>query len=176
MRLPTPDKINDVAELKEKIAASEVAIMTRYVGINVAQVTNLRKRLREAEVDYKVYKNTLATRALNELGLGEAAQFMEGPTAWAFSKDPVTPAKILREFAATSKFVAMEGGVLAGRVVTKEQLDSLATLPSRDQLLAQVVGTIAMPLRNLLGVLNAVPRDLVSVLDEIRKKKEAEAA
>lgn len=176
MRLPTPDKINDVAELKEKIAASEVAIMTRYVGINVAQVTNLRKRLREAEVDYKVYKNTLATRALNELGLGEAAQFMEGPTAWAFSKDPVTPAKILREFTATSKFVAMQGGVLAGRVVTKEQLDSLATLPSRDQLLAQVVGTIAMPLRNLLGVLNAVPRDLVSVLDEIRKKKEAEAA
>ena len=176
MRLPTPDKINAVAELKEKIATSEVAIMTRYVGINVAKVTDLRKRLREADVDYKVYKNTLATRALDELGLGEAAQFMEGPIAWAFSKDPVAPAKILREFATTSKFVTMAGGVLSGRVVTKEQLDALATLPSRDQLIAQVVGTIAMPMRNLLGVLNAVPRDLVSVIDEIRKKKEAEAA
>lgn len=168
-----PEKAASVAELKERIQGSEIAIITSYQGINVEAVNNLRKTLREAGVEYKVYKNTLATIALRELGLEAAAASINGPTAWAFCADPVTPAKILKDLSATSKFLVMNGGVLSGKVVSGEQLIALASLPSREALIAQVVGTIAMPLRNLVGTLNALPRNLVNVLDQIKKQKEA---
>ncbi len=176
--MPTQEKIATVAELKEKLQGNEIAIISQYMGINVAQVTDLRHRMREAGVDYRVYKNNLARLALRELDLEEAADFMEGPTAWAFCSDPVTPAKLLKDFAKEVKFVSMGGGVLEGKVVTAEQLQALADLPPREQMLAILVGTIAAPLRNLVGVMNAVPRNLVNVLDQIKKQKEegAEAA
>lgn len=169
-----PEKIASVSEIKERLEKYEIAIATKYVGINVEQVTELRRKLRDAGVEYKVYKNTLTRRALKELDLEAAADCMEGPTAWAFSADPVAPAKILKEFSKKSKQVGMMGGVLGGKPVTADQLNALASLPSREQLLAQVVGTIAAPLRNLVGTLNAVPRNLVSVIDQIQKKKPAE--
>ncbi|MBI2423669.1 MAG: 50S ribosomal protein L10 [Candidatus Hydrogenedentes bacterium] len=170
-----PEKIASVAEFKERLEASEIAIVTQYVGITVAQVTELRVKLREAGVEYKVYKNTLARRALAELGLEGAADTMNGPTAWAFSKDPVAPAKILKEYGRLIKKVTMSGGVLNGRVLNAQDVQNLADLPSRDQLLAIVVGTIAAPLRNTIGTLNALPRNLVNVLDQIQKQK-SEAA
>lgn len=169
-----PEKIASVAEIKERIESNEIAIASTYVGINVSLVTELRKSLRDAGVEYKVYKNTLARRALRELDLESAADCMEGPMAWAFSSDPVAPAKILKEFAKKSKKVTMVGGVLGGKAVTAEQLTALASLPSREQLLGQVVGTIAAPLSNLVGVLNAMPRNLVNVIDQIQKQKAAE--
>lgn len=168
-----PEKAAAVAELKQRLQESEIAIITGYQGINVEADTALRQKLRDSGVEYKVYKNTLATIALRELGLEGAAQYINGPTAWAFCKDPVAPAKILKEIAATNKFVIMNGGVLSGKVVSGAQLEALASLPSREALIAQVVGTIAMPLRNLVGTLNALPRNLVNVLDQIKKQKEA---
>ncbi len=174
--MPTKEKIEAVAELKERLTTCQIAIAAKYVGMNVFQATNLRTKLRENGVEFKVYKNTLARRALNELGMGAAADFMEGPTAWAFSKDPVAPAKVLKEFGKEVPFVMMQGGVLSGQPVTAAQLEALAGLPSRDQLLAQVVGTMVMPLRNAVGVLSALPRNLVNALDQIRKQKEEQAA
>jgi len=174
--LANPEKVKIVAELKDRIADSEIVILTRYIGINVEQVTELRKRLREQGVVFKVYKNTLAKLALDELGLSDAVTYLEGPTAWAFSDDPVTPAKILKEFAKGAKMVGMNGGIFNGKVVSEEELDALAVLPPRDVLLALVVWTVAAPLRNLVGTLNALPRNLVSVLDEIRKQKEQQEA
>ena len=171
-----PEKIAAVAEMKERLESCEIAIATQYVGINVEKVTELRRQLRAAGIEFKVYKNTLARRALKELDLEGAADFMSGPTAWAFSNDPVAPAKILRDFAKKSPKVQMVGGVLNGKPVNGEQLKALATLPTREQLLGQVVGTIAAPLRNFVGVLNAVPRNLVSVIDQIEKKKSEESA
>ncbi|HPO15615.1 MAG TPA: 50S ribosomal protein L10 [Candidatus Hydrogenedentes bacterium] len=176
MPLPTQDKISAVAEFKDKLANSEVAVATTYIGINVAQVTDLRNRMRAAGIDFKVYKNTLARLALREMDVEGAADFMEGPTAWAFSKDPVAPAKILKQYSNEVKFVSMMGGVLNGKVVNKAQLVALASLPPREQLLAQVVGTIAAPLSQFVGVLNALPRNLVNVLDQIRKQKEEAGA
>jgi large subunit ribosomal protein L10 len=172
--LATPKKIADVAEIKERLEANDIAIATQYIGITVEQVTDLRKQLRDAGVEFKVYKNTLARRALKEIDAESAADYMDGPTAWAFSKDPVAPAKIIKDFAKEVKTVAMVGGVLDGKAVDASQLDALASLPSRDQLIAQVVGTIAAPLRNLVGTLNAVPRNLVSVIDQVQKKKAEE--
>lgn len=174
--MPKSEKITAVSEIRRRLQENDIAILTKYIGINVAQVTELRSKLRAAGVEFKVYKNTLGRLALRELGLEAAADFMEGPTAWAFSKDPVAPAKILKEFSGNLKFVSMVGGVLEGKVVTKAQLESLASMPGRDQLRAQLIGTIAAPLRSLAGVLNALPRNLVNVLDQIRKQKEAGSA
>jgi large subunit ribosomal protein L10 len=172
----TPEKEAAIAELKEKIQNSTVAIMSQYKGISAEQVTTLRAKLREENITYKVYKNTLAKRALDELELSDAHQFIDGPTAWAFSEDPVAPAKILKEFSKKVKVIALMGGILDGQIVDAAKLGKLADLPSRDQLLAQVVGTIAMPLRDLVGTLNAVPRNMVQVIEAIRKKKEEEEA
>ena len=171
-----PEKIQAVAELKDRLQSHTVAIATQYKGVTVEQVTDLRRKLRAAGVEFKVYKNTLVKRALDELGITGGAGLLEGPTAWAFSKDPVAPAKIIRDFAKEVKVVAMNGGILEGRAISKAQVESLATLPPKEVLLAQVIGTIAAPLRNLLGVLNGVPRNLVSVLDQIRRQKEEAAA
>lgn len=167
-----PEKEAVVQDIKERIEGNQIAIVSQYIGITAEQATALRKSLRENDVSYTVFKNTLAKRALDDLGLGDAASFMEGPTAWAFSKDPVTPAKLLKEFGKTNPKVTMTGGILEGKVVTVDQLKALADLPSRDVLLAQVVGTIAAPLRNFVGTLSAVPRNLVNVLDQIKKQKE----
>lgn len=172
MQLPKPEKIEAVDEFRTRLQGCSVAVATQYQGVRVEQVTELRRRLREANIQFKVYKNTLAKRVLDEMNLGDAAEFMVGPTAWAFSKDPVAPSKIIKEFAKDVKTVSFSGGVLEGRVISQAQMEALASLPPREVLLAQVVGTIAAPLRNAVGVLNALPRNLVNVLDQIRKQKE----
>lgn len=174
--MATQQKIESVAELKEKLQGHHLAIATKYIGINADQVSRLRKQLRDKQVDYKVYKNTLAKRALDELNLGDAAKFMDGPTAWAFSNDPVSPSKVFKDFSKDVPQVEMLGGILDGKIVTKSQLEALASLPSREVLLSQVVGTIAAPIRNVVSAINAVPSGLVNVLDQIRKKKEETAA
>lgn len=165
-----------VAEIKENIENNSIAILTKYQGITVAEVTDLRTKLREQNVTYKVYKNTLAKRALDDLGYSDATAYMEGPTAWAFSTDPVAPAKALKEFGKSVKVIEMQGGILDGAPVGPEKLAQLADLPTHEQLLAQVVGTIAMPLRKFVGTLNAVPRDFVNVVDQIKKQKEEAGA
>lgn len=171
-----PEKEAAVQELKDNIEKCTVAIMSKYQGVTVAEVTELRAKLRESNITFKVYKNTLAKRALDELELSDAVLYMDGPTVWAFSEDPVAPAKILKEFAKDVEAVKMQGGILEGRTVDASMLDSLADLPSQEQLLAQVVGTIAMPLRKFLGTLEAVPRNMVNVIEAIRKKQEEEGA
>lgn len=172
-----PDKVEAVEEIKAKIEGHSISILTQYQGITVEQVTDLRARLRGEGVTFKVYKNTLAKRALDDLGLSEAVAYIEGPIAWAFCADPVAPAKILKIFSKEVKAIVMRGGILDGKPVSSEQLQSLADLPSQDQLRAQLAATLAAPLRNFVGVLSAVPRNLANVLDQVRKQKEeAEAA
>lgn len=171
-----PAKVAVIAEFKESIEKHAIAIATQFQGITVAEVTDLRSKLRAENVTFKVYKNTLVQRALDELEFPGAKEFMEGPTAWAFCEDPVAPAKILKDFGRQVKAIVMRGAIFEGNLLETAQLERLASLPGRQALLAQVVGTIALPLRNLVGVLNAVPRNLVNVLDQIKKKKEEEEA
>ena len=174
--MATPKKEAAIAELKSNLENCSIAIMTQYQGITVAEVTELRAKLRSENVTFKVFKNNLAKIALDELDLSDAVGFMEGPTAWAFCEDPVTPARILKEFSKEVDVLKMRGGVLDGSPVDAAMLSNLADLPSHEQLLAQVVGTIAMPLRNLVGVLSAVPRSMVNVVDAIRRKQEEASA
>jgi len=172
----TQQKIDSIAEMRGNLEGHQLAVLTKYIGINADQVSRLRKQLREKQVEYKVFKNTLAKRALDELELGEAAKFMDGPTAWAFANDPVAPSKIFKDFSKEVPQVEMLGGILDGKIITKSQLEVLANLPPREVLLAQIIGTIQAPIRNAVSTINAVPSGLVNVLDQIRKKKEETAA
>lgn len=164
-----------VAEIKQKLEESTAVILTNYRGLNVAQMTQLRAKLREAGVEYKVLKNTLTRLAAHQVGLEGLDDYLTGPTAIAFSKDPVAPAKILSNFAKENKALEIKAGVLEGKIIDLEGVKALASLPSREELLAKVVGGMQAPIYGLAFVLSGCLRNLVYVLDAVRKQKEASA-
>lgn len=169
-----PYKEQAVAEIKERLENSKGIVITDYRGLNVAEATELRKKLREAGVDYKVLKNTLTWIAAQQIGLNDLEDYLKGPTAIAFNeKDPVTPAKILIDFAKDHKALEIKGGVVEGKVVDAKQVKDLADLPSREVLIAQVLAGMQAPIAGFVTVLNGLPRNLVYALDQIRQKKEA---
>ncbi|WP_227764095.1 50S ribosomal protein L10 [Zhaonella formicivorans] len=168
-------KQQQVAEIKQKLQESVAAVLTDYRGLNVAQVTKLRTQLREAGVEYKVLKNTLTSLAAHELGLESLDAYLSGPTAIAFSHDPVAPAKVLFDFAKANKALEIKGGVLEGKVIDFNQVKALADLPSKEQLLAKVLGGMQAPLYGMAAVLNGPLRNFVYALEAIRKQKEAQA-
>lgn len=169
-------KEQTVQEITEKLQNSMTAVITDYRGLNVAQATKLRNELRDANVEYKVLKNTLTKIAAQNIGLDGLKQYLEGPTAIAFSsKDPVAPAKVLAKFAKDNKVLEIKGGVLEGKVVSLDQIRALAELPSREELLAQVVRGMQSPLVGMANVLSGPLRNMVNVLDAIRKEKEVQA-
>lgn len=162
-----------VAEIKGKINTSIVTLIVNYQGLNVAEMTALRRKLREAGVEFKVVKNTLTHRAIQELGLEGLYPVLEGPTAIAYSADdPVAPAKILMEVAKNKKTFQIKAGVLQGKVIGPEEVKALADLPSKEELLAKVVGVFQAPIAGLVNVLAGNLRNLVYVLEAIRKQKE----
>ncbi|MBC7106310.1 MAG: 50S ribosomal protein L10 [Firmicutes bacterium] len=164
------------AELREKLGRARVVILSDYRGLNVAALTLLRRRLREAEGEFKVVKNTVAKRVAAALGLGDLLGYLEGPTAMAFGYgDPALSAKVLSDFAREFRQLEVKGGILEGRVVPPEQVKALASLPPRPVLLAQVVGGVQAPLYGLVGALGGVLRGLVYALEGIRKLRAEEA-
>lgn len=170
------DKEPVVREIKEKLEASKGAVLTDYRGLNVSEITELRRKLREAGVEYKVVKNTLTIIAAKELGIEEIDTYLEGPTAIAFGiEDAVAPAKIISDFAKDHKALEMKAGLLEGKVIGIDQIKALANLPSREVLLAQVVGGMQAPLYGMVNVLQGSLRNLVYVLDAVRAKQEAQA-
>jgi len=166
-----------VSEIKEKLKLAQVAVLTDYRGLTVAEMNELRRKLREANIEYRVIKNTLARLAAKDIGLEGLKDFLEGPTAIAFgTEDPVAPAKIISEYAKDHKALEIKGGVLEGQIVSLEKVKALADLPSKEQLLAQVVSVMQSPIINLVNVLNAPIRDFVMVVDAVRRKREQEAS
>lgn len=165
-----------VESIKENLQKAQVSVLTDYRGLSVAEISELRKRLREAGVDFKVVKNTLTWRAAQDIGLSELEGYLEGPTAIAFGiTDPVSPAKLLIEFAKTHKALEIKGGVLEGSVIPVEKVRALADLPSREQLLGQIVSAMQAPISGLVNVLQAPIRNLAYALDGLRAQKEQEA-
>lgn len=163
-----------VGDIKEKIEKAQSVILLDYRGLTVEQVTNLRDQMRKAGVEYKVIKNTMLTRAANELGITGTEEMFQGPTACAFGyADPAAPAKILVDFIKKVKKTEIKGGMLDGKVVGIDQIKYLADLPSKEVLVAKLLGTMNAPITNFVGVLSGVPRALVCALNAIREQKEA---
>ena len=161
----------------EKLTKAQSVVLVDFRGLTVQEATELRKKLREAGVELKVTKNTLTRLAAEKADLKDLHAYLEGPTALAFGyEDPVSPAKILSDFAKDHKKLELKGGVLEGRVIDQAMVTALAELPTREVLLGQLVGLMQAPIRNLAYVLSAPIRNTVYVLDAVRQKEEGEVA
>ncbi|MFH5962994.1 50S ribosomal protein L10 [Clostridium perfringens] len=146
-----------VAEIKEKLEKAQSVVLASYQGLTVEQDTNLRKSLREAGVEYKVYKNTLVTLAAKELGFDGIVEYLEGPVSIAFGyEDANAPARILNDFAKENKKLELKAAIVEGTVYNKEQTEQLAAIPSREVLLAKLLGSIKSPLSNFAYLLSAI--------------------
>ncbi|MDQ0508799.1 50S ribosomal protein L10 [Aedoeadaptatus ivorii] len=170
-------KIDLVNEIKEKIENSQSIVFVDNKGMTVEQVTELRKQLRENGVDYKVYKNTMLKRAFDALGYEDVKEHLVGPSAVAFGlEDAVQPAKILFDFAKDNDRIEIKAGFLDGKAVDVAAVETLAKLPSREVLIAQLLGGLNAPIQGLATVLSANIKGLAVALDQIREKKEQETA
>lgn len=172
-----PEKANKVAELKELLSSSKGVILVNYASLNVADDTELRKQMREAGIKYLVAKNTFLRIAAKEAGLEGLDAYLEHNTAVAFSpEDPVAPAKILNDFSKKHEALQLKCGALDGKVISVEEVKALAELPSREELLAKLVGSMQAPISGAVNVLQGVIRNFVYVVDAVREKKEKESA
>jgi|SRR5690625_238866 len=146
-----------VQEIADKFTESQSTVLVDYRGLNVEEVTALRKELRDNNVDYKVYKNTLARRAIADTDLSELTESLVGPTAIAFSKeDVIAPAKILHEFSKKHDALEIKGGVIEGKVATLDELQELSTLPDHDGLVSMLLSVLQAPIRNLAYATKAI--------------------
>ena len=171
--MPRPEKEKLVEELTEKLSRSEITILADYTGINVQAVTQLRDEFRKSSVEYRIYKNTLARLAATNSGLEPLLEHLTGPTGYIFSDDPVAPAKILADFIKSNPSMSIKCAVLKGELIDESQVKSIASLPPREILLAQLLGQLMAPASGLVNVLSGPIRNLVYVLEDLRKKKEA---
>lgn len=146
-----------VNEIAEKLRESNSAILTDYRGLTVAEMTALRKELREAGVEFKVLKNTLTRRATAQTNLTVLDPFLVGPTAIAFSKDDaVAPAKVLHKFAKDHQALEIKAGIVEGKLVNVDEIKALADLPSREGLLSMLLSVLQAPIRNFALAIKAV--------------------
>ena len=158
----------------EKLAAAKAAYLTDYRGINVDEANTLRGELLKTGVEYRVVKNTLLKLALKGTANECLFDHLNGPTSLTIvSDDPVAPAKVLSDFAKKVKAFDLKAGVLDGKLLSIDDINALAALPSREVLLAKMLGSINSPISNFVGVLAAVNRSLVQVLAAVRDQKEA---
>lgn len=163
MEDPRPDKVAVVDEVREHFSGADAALLTEYRGIDVTDMQTLRRSLREAGGQYKIYKNTLVRFAARDLGL-EIEDLLTGPTAIAFvpsdgGGDPVTVAKALRDFAKGNPNLVVKGGVLGDSILSEADAKALADIAPREELLAKLAGLMAAPMQQFAGLLQAVPRD-----------------
>ncbi|MBL4938650.1 50S ribosomal protein L10 [Clostridium sp. YIM B02515] len=146
-----------VLEIKEKMEKAQGMVFAKYQGLTVEEDTELRKKLREAGIEYKVYKNTLTTLAAKELGLDGIVSFLEGPVSVAFGYEEATaPARVLNDFAKAHKKLELKAGIVEGTVFDAKGVEKLASIPSREVLIAQLLGSFKAPVSNLAYLLNAI--------------------
>ena len=165
-------KTGKVKFLEAKFAGAKAAVLSDYCGLNVQEISDLRGMLRKADVELHVVKNTLARRAVESTHLKPLAEYVKGPTAIALTiDDAVGMAKVLADYARKEPKLDIRAGIVEGRVLTAEQIVQVAELPSREVLLAQMLGAMQNPLFGLVGVLHGVLRQLLYALVAIKEAK-----
>jgi large subunit ribosomal protein L10 len=169
------EKSEIIAQAKELINNSTAIYLTDYAKINVADISDLRNQFRKEGVNYKVIKNTLFKRALVESGKFEKlADHLEGMTGFAFaSTNPVAPAKIIKKYNDASQKLPLKACYIETQYYDGSRLAELAALPSKEEVIAGILGSLNSPASGIVGAISAVIRDLVSVVDEVSKKKAA---
>lgn len=172
-----PEKVAIVNEIEERLTKVQGAVVADYRGLNAAEMTALRKELREAGIEFKVLKNTLTILAAEKLEMHDLIPLLSGPTAFAFGyEDQVTAAKIISEFAKKNRNLEIKGGILEGKVLDPAGVGSLADLPSREVLLSMVARAMQGPMAGMVNVLQGNIRNLVYALEAVRKQKEEASA
>ena len=175
--MPTLEKVDKVEELTAALSNAKVIYLADFTGLDVAKVTGLRNKLRDAEVSYQVVKNRLAKRAAAEAGIFGLDEHLVGPTAIAFtSEDPIAPAKILQDFADEDDTFFIKLGFMDGQILSPNEIEALSKLPSREELLGKVLGSVQSPMYGLAGVLNGLLRNLVGVIGAIEEKQKSSDA
>jgi large subunit ribosomal protein L10 len=164
-----------VSELAQKLRGASALYFTDFTGLNVKRMTDLRRRLRKSGVEYVVIKNTLALRAVNESGL--VSERLRGPTGLVLARDAVTAAKLLSDFAKENDAKpTVKGGLLDGRALDSAQVKQLATMPSRDQMLAELGAGLQSPMVAFVGALNGLLYMFAGALEALRTQREGAAA
>ena len=172
---PRADKVAVVNEVRGRLEASEGALLTEYRGLSVADLAELRRELANAGGEYKIYKNTLVRLAVADGPQAPIQDLLTGPTAIAFVDGDVSAvAKALRDFARSNPSLVVKGGIVGDGLLSASEITVLADLPSRDALLAQVAGALAAPIRQLAGLIEALPRNLAFGLSALVAKREDE--
>lgn len=172
MRIKEKQQIAE--DLRDRLSKSAIIVLTDYKGLDVAAMNDLRRRLRAEQIEYQVVKNTLLIRAAEDNDIALIKDYFKGPSAIALSyEDPVAPAKVLSQFAKENKKLEIKVGVMNGQVLDADDIKALATLPSREVLLGQLLSALNAIPTSFVRTLAEVPRSVVSVLAAIRDQKEA---
>ena len=169
------EKSEIISEIKEILESSSAIYLTDYHGINVEDISTLRNQFRNEGVRYKVYKNTLVKRALEEAGkFDKVADHLTGMTGFAFTTtNPLAPAKIINKYFGDKQKLSLKACYVEGEYFDGSQLKVLATLPTKNELIAGIMGSLNSPISGIVGAINAVMRDLVSVVEQISQKQAA---
>ncbi len=171
--MPQPEKILKVEELSETLGNAKSIFMTDFSGLSVEDMTKLRRELRKVDVSFIVVKNKLAKLSAEKVGLEKMNDFLTGPTGLAIANDdPVAPVRVIYNFAKDKKKPEIKAAVLEGQFLDQKAAEEVRNIPTREELLAKVVGGISSPLYGLVGGLNSMLSKLVYTLDAIREKKE----
>jgi len=171
--LSRSEKAVVIDEVSGQLANAEAVIIAEYRGLDVASATVLRKTARESGVYLRVLKNTLVRRAVDGTSFSELSDQLRGPLMYAISEDPVAAAKVLSNFAKENDSLVIKGGAMPNTVITVESIAALSKMPSRDELLAKLMGTMQAPITQFVRTLNDVPSKLVRGLAAVRDQKEA---
>ena len=173
--MPTAEKEQAVSLLEERLRRSKALVFSDFHGLTASEMVELRRELRQHGLEYRVVKNSVARLAAERVGIKDTDSYFRGPTGLCISyDDPALAFKISHTLAKKFEHYKIKGGVLEGVVVSAAEAEQLANLPSRHELLAMLVNTLQAPMQHLASVLNAVIRDFVSVVDEVRKKREGQ--
>lgn len=176
MGLSLKQKQDLVAEVGEQVARAQTVVIAEYRNLTVANMTDLRRKARSAGVYLRVVKNTLARRAVEGTPFSGLADQMTGPLAYSVSTDPVSAAKVLSDYAKTNDKLVIRGGAMANLVMSAQDVGRLASMPSREQLLAQLMGTMNAPVAKFVQTLNEVPGKFVRTLAALHEQREKQSA